>query len=416
MAELTSMPNEVLVDIVSCLDCRDLAGISRVSRHLNRVAEPWLYRSVSLSSWCKHGPSCFHIFLRTLLLRPALAGYVRSLNLSWNRPPARNVVEGEIATLSAAAIRVGLNDSPRLEAVQVLLILHLLPSVEVLDLLPPSYIDHFGRFMLERSLQSPAVLPIGLQSLREVRYYLDDNANDAYPSTLLVLIALPCIRVLDVCYLHDKEDTDIYENSNWGGPDVLDFTHHAGTSQLTHLRLSYGGVAPWVFQQLLPLARTLTHFSYGDRMPGGLRGFYPRGFARALMCAKATLQSLVLCFADADEGGEADHTAGTIGSLRDWPVLRSVRCSLAPLVGVRREQVVRLVDVLPLVIRSFEVDIDEVWGVEETVGEVVDMLQRKDQARLGCLAVVTVPRCWGVLQPVRELCGAAEVVLARRNS
>lgn len=76
----------------------------------------------------------------------------------------------------------------------------------------------------------------------------------------------------------------------------------------------------------------------------------------------------------------------------------------------------RLVDVLPLVIRSFEVDIDEVWGVEETVAEVVDMLQRKDQAGLGCLAVVTVPGCLGALQPVREMCGAAGVVLARRNS
>lgn len=105
------------------------------------------------------------------------------------------------------------------------------------------------------------------------------------------------------------------------------------STSLTTPAHRYGGVAPWVFQQLLPLARTLTHFSYGDRMPGGLRGFYPSGFARALMCAKATLQSLVLCFAGADEGGEVDHMAGAIGSLRDWPVLRSVRCSLAPLSG-----------------------------------------------------------------------------------
>lgn len=410
------MPNEVLVDIVSRLDGRDLARISRVSRHLNSVTEPWLYRSVSLGSWAKHGPSSFHIIIRTLLSRPALAGYVRSLNLSWSGRPARNVDRGEMATLTAAAIRVGLTDSPRLEAVQVLLLLHLLPSVEVLELVPPSYLDYFGTFMLERSLQTPAVLPIGLQSVRKVWYYLDDITSDTFPSTLLALIALPCIRELDVGFLHDIDDTDSYDYDNQRVPDPFAFAGRAGTSEMTHLRISYGGVMPWVFDQLLPLARTLTHFSYGERMAGGLRGFPPVGFARALSCAKATLQSLVLCFVPTDYDEDPEELEGTIGSFQDWPVLYRIRCSLAPLLGECPEIMLRLVDVLPLVIRSFEVGIDVVWGVEETVTEVIDMLQWKDRAGLGCLAVVSVPMSWGVLQPVRESCDAAGVVLVRGDS
>lgn len=412
MAQLTSMPNEVLVDIVSCLHRRDLAQISRVSRHLNSLAEPWLYRSVSLSSWIKPDQSPFHIFLRTLLSRPALARYVGSLRLFWNGPPGRNVDVGEMATLTAAAIRVGLTDNPLLEGVQVLLLLHLLPSLEVLKLGPPSYIDSFGTFMLERSLQAPAVLPIGLQSLREVRYYLDDSSNSEYPPTLLVLIALPCIRVLDVRFLNPT-GMGRYEYENWGARRARDLSRYAGTSELTHLRLGYGDVEPWVFQQLIPLARTLTHFSYGDRMARGLCSFDPADFARALSCAKATLRSLVLCFDDTDYGVLTEPMVGTIGSLRDWPVLCSIRCSLAPLLGVHGETAVRLVDVLPLVIRSFEVGIDEFWGVEETVAEIVDMLQWKDRAGLRCLAVVLVPVSWGELRPVRESCDAAGVELVR---
>lgn len=67
MALLDDFPNELIREILSYLDLDDLTISSCVSHPLNSLAEPITWE--------------LHILLCTLLLRPALANYVRHLDL-----------------------------------------------------------------------------------------------------------------------------------------------------------------------------------------------------------------------------------------------------------------------------------------------------------------------------------------------
>lgn len=420
---LNSLANELLEGILSHLRCADLALASRVSRHLNTLAEPLLYRSVSLVSWSKPGPSPFHIIILTLLSRPLLANHVRYLFLSWHALP--NICFGNdrsprfppgLRRLTAAAAEVGIDRPPRSDGAQVLLLLHLLPHLEVLDLTPPSEPDNFSTFLNDRDVFPTMPLPVALQSVREVHYYWSGRGLEWFdtdqldPSILLVLFRLPAIRMLDVRFMCHA-DVEI---------DWTEAAYPVGSSTVTDLHFGYGDVTMYTFEKVLRIPRTLTHFSYGACSPGGRRFFDTRRFKRALETAKETLQSLVLCFSDTidtdEEGVVGDSTLG-IGSLRDWLALRSIRCSLSTLLGEGRSVgTLRLVDVLPVGIRELEVEMDGFWSFEETMEELVELVERKEESGIRNLQVLTVPHYWGVQEGLSVVCDAAGVALVRGSS
>lgn len=375
MSVLNYLPNELLVGILSHLHHPDLARVCRVSSHLNTIAEPCLYQLVSLSSWGKPGPSPFHIIILTLLSRPLLANHVRYLNLSWHatpnirsaNDPSPQVLPG-MSILTAAATSVGLHHPPHSDGVQILLLLHLLPDLEVLDLIPPSEPDQFFEFLNEQAILSTVPLPIALQSIPAIQYHWSDTGSDwddaeikLNPSTLLALFGLPSIRTIDVRFL-----CNVNIEIDWN-----DVTYHVGSSTVTDLRFGYGDVSAYSFEKILPIPRALTHFSYGAISPGGRRLFDSCRFRRALESAKDTLQSLVLCFSDevdTDVDGEVANWTFGIGSFWDWLALRRIQCSLSTLLGEGRlVRTLRLVDVLPVGIREFEIEMDKFWSFEKTV-------------------------------------------------
>lgn len=408
---LETLPNELLAGILSHLKCSDLASVSRVSRHLNAVAEPCLYHTVTLNSWSKPGPSPFHIVLITLLSRPRVANHIRDLGLHWHstpnvgflNDPSPHVLANHFTLISAAAA-VGLDNPLHSEEAQTILLLHLIPRLEVLNLMPPYEHD-----LLTTFLQGQA--STGLQSLREVKYYWDTTENGVNPALLLSLFALPAIRVLDVYFLNDAEaDADTNHTD--------DLAHHIGTSTVTDLRFGYGDISPWAFDLILPIPRALTHFTYGAGASGSCRRFDSARFGQALMSAKFTLQSLVLCFADMADTDDYDDTEEespllTIGSLRDWPALCRIRCSLSPLLGKERETLLQLVDVLPRVIREFDVGLDEFWSYGETLAKVCEMVKGRGEGGLLQLARVGVPVWWGVQGQLKAVCDAAGVAVVR---
>lgn len=269
--------------------------------------------------------------------------------------------------------------------------------------MPPAHAEPFSAFA-QQHVRGGA-LPLGLRRVRDVRFYLQHVGNTAHPAVLLLLAGLPRLHTLDVRFLNELDEDD----------GVAAVCGAEGVSEMVCLRLGYGGVPTWAFEMLLPLARSLTHFAYGDVASGGLRGFEAARVGRALYGARETLRSLVLCFREVEEGevvhdGREEHSQTVLGSLREWPVLRSVRCSMAPLLG---RGACRLVDVLPRVLTRLVVECDELWEEERTREEVVDLFKRRREVGMLWLEVVSVPRGWGGLEDVRGVADVAGVALVR---
>lgn len=79
---------------------------------------------------------------------------------------------------------------------------------------------------------------------------------------------------------------------------------------------------------------------------------------------------------DHDDDGDGPHT---IGKLRDWPHLVTVRSSLMPLLGRgRHPDTPLLADVLPACVRRLEVLMDHYWLIEEVVEQLVQLVEYKE--------------------------------------
>lgn len=112
-------------------------------------------------------------------------------------------------------------------------------------------------------------------------------------------------------------------------------------------------------------------------------------FMKTIAILRSTLRNLKLDFAGEppfeDEEFELPFPEG---SLRDWPVLQVLRCSLVPLLGRGvTEESARLVDVLPPGLRELEVLRDWRWGEDEAVRQVVEVLGKKKDAVPGLVKV-----------------------------
>ncbi|KAG4439277.1 hypothetical protein IFR05_005262 [Cadophora sp. M221] len=68
---LAVLSNEILAEIINCLD-GSLTGITLCSRQLHSIAEPILYSNIHLNC-----PKSYTNFIRTIVAKPYLVGYVR---------------------------------------------------------------------------------------------------------------------------------------------------------------------------------------------------------------------------------------------------------------------------------------------------------------------------------------------------
>lgn len=117
-----------------------------------------------------------------------------------------------------------------------------------------------------------------------------------------------------------------------------------------------------------------------------------------------------------------DSTTYTIGSLRGWPVLRTLVTSLLPIVGEGlRPNCLQLADMLPAGIVNLEILRDDYWPSREVVRQIVEMLGGKEAMvpglkRLAVPTNISSTKEPGLQQRLRAACEAAAVTLVEDTS
>lgn len=417
MLDTKAIPNEIFVQIFSLrVDVTPyLASLSLVSHRFHALVEPILYKEIVVN---QSTPTGIPRFLRTILSRPILACYVSLLDLCWACVPRGDLAgvtspqdPADHQLFTAAATRVELFHPVDFQAEQVALLLYFLPNLLVLKVDPAGEFypwqepDVFEQILGEYASIPAADLPAGLRSVRSITFGPD--GSEVSPIALFTMITLPCIREIDI---HNLVDTDGAEASRL-------FSATNATSSVTSLRFGYGTINPLLLAHILVMPRALTRFSYTD-YDGGPDSFNITSLWTGLQRCRDTLQVLELWFRLAAIIGDEGEKQGTVGSLRDWPALRSLRCQMATMLGKGLEKAVaRLVDVVPVVMRHLTVDDDEYWKYPEVIEQVVEMVEER---RCGRLVNVAVGGNWQGLEESVEVklgavCGAAGVVFAGYN-
>lgn len=411
-----AFPNEIFADIFSFLSTADLASTSRVSQRLHAITEAILYKNVVLKNTRTTTPP-LQIFVHTLLSCPAFRKYVRVLTIDWQRPSVINLNSthpdhefqtlestGNILPLTATVGNLELLRLLQLHDATIQILLHLVPTLQILHFLLPAGHDIFNDFIEEMTDGPINTLPACLRSLRVIHCHCIEGGGVTLKSILAFLL-LPSIREIilhiDVCsvLIRDINVDKAYSES-------------CGMSSVTKLNFSCNRIDGQLMKRILAVPRALTHLSYQDHRDGP-GSFGSVEFEEALGFVRPTLQYLRLGFEYYDKQYRTGNTGYTIGSLQSWPVLKSLRSSLTILVGMGPEvSVLRLVDVLPLGIRELHVEMDELWTFTQVTDQIVVMLEQKLVSGLGNLAMVTVCAVEEqVEQRLRDACEAAGVQL-----
>ncbi|KAL0639498.1 hypothetical protein Q9L58_001527 [Maublancomyces gigas] len=356
-----------------------LARTTQVSRRLHAVALPALYHSLEPTE------QRLHILVLTLLIHPTLAFYVRSLHIGWDgylgrvmnvNPPVSNI-------LKIAADRFSIYSPVNSRGTQLILLMYILPHLDVINVtFLFSYETYvFSEFLNTLASRPITTLPIALQSVRVIHCYWWDTAGSLSPAGFIALLRLPSIRTVDNRIGASKalEDADVAEIER--------------LSEVTSVGIGVGDHTMWSLVKILKVPRVLKEFRYGHWPEDDRSTFDRTVFMKALEMYRVTLECLVLCFNDdkAERWGEDSGLEAGIGSLRGWPELKRVTCSLTTLLGKGRKVAVeRLVGVLPVGIRALEIKRDIYWTNEEVAEEVAHMMVMKGALGLSWLQVVTI--------------------------
>lgn len=380
MAALDAFPHEILLRIFKFLDSTALASVSLVSRHLHAITEPILYNVASLT-YDKVSPSPIRIFLGTILARPELAKYVQALTLRWATKESEDGPgDSDMSLVTTAGMEVNLQYQLESPTAQALLLLHLLPNLERLDaIVPEDCSTIFDEFISENCPHPHDNLPAGFKFLREIHLNWSDPEAPVTPAAFLAIFELPSLQKLTVQLVGDIDEIESY-----------DFDSTTGTSLVTHLSFGCDSCQRSSIARILEFPRALTHFSFQYSLASPAPFNAPE-FGEALVAVRDTLQHLKLELCDASEfdNDNNDETL-TIGSLRDWPELRSVKCALTPLLGNGTDAPTSLAQVLPRVIVEFVAMVDENWTVEDVADQVEALLNEKGEYGLDRLAVIAV--------------------------
>lgn len=394
------VPDEILFEIFSCLPCQDLARVSLVARRLHCISQPLLYKQPELKDRANQRPSSIQAFIRTLLTTgcESLANNVRHLTISWRELPV-GPISTDYATLKIAASSFGLGDWPFTDDIHIMLLLHLLPSLNTLHLYPVG-VTHWFRNLphLHSHWQPQNPIPPGLLSLREFRC---DFQGCVRPRPLAFLLALPHLRslALPIC-----------------GEVGLALRGSAipipRSSDVTSLEFNYARMSHSSLKSILTIPRALTHFYYR-----GMRSTNLIGFHRALAPLRESLQTLVLDFSAVDverargmQEGQGEEDAGV--SLRDWTALRNVAVSLVVLVGIPEMQPepAEVAELLPPGITMLRLLKDGFWTESEATMALVAMLGRKEVMVPRLESVGLWERVEGeVAEKLRDVCASTRV-------
>lgn len=112
MASLMACPNELLLSIISYLSQADLCTVCRVHRHLRLLTEPYLYAYIYIT-WKRSPPYPLTLLLRSILRRPQLATYVRTVSLTGKSIFGRLVPKLQVSESEMAEAMVFVADHTR---------------------------------------------------------------------------------------------------------------------------------------------------------------------------------------------------------------------------------------------------------------------------------------------------------------
>lgn len=395
MSVLEQLPLEISTEILCYLPSSDLLNISKLSRHMHAVSQPLLFKTPVLQSGYGATKSPLQIFLEVLLSPggEALAHHVRSLHVHWY---SHFKSDTDISLLTDAASRLGLRLPLTWEDGQLVLLFHLLPCLHNLELSPPGEGD--DRVLDMIAAQTPTMsetpLPLGLRNLRRFRCTPTSIYDGVHPSMLLTLLHMPYMRELDVRLI----DADTLSPA--------DFDAAASTSRVTHLSLTSAVIPAESLTRILRVPTGLTHFTYS--VSGSEIDLADVG--AALLPLKQSLQVLHL-----DLYGVWQAPDGSIGSLRDWSALHTLRGSMLELLG--RSDTVGLVDVVPAGITELEILRDRYWSVAQEKEKMLEMVQQKVRVP-GLRVLVADLGGRAGLRSLASLTGACEeaAVVLRDNS
>lgn len=391
MASFSNIPLEILSEILALLPCSDLATTSRISHEFHAASQRLLYRDPCLpttTAQTTRRPS-LEIFLVTLLNsdNDSLVTRVRSLTLHWHQAPGLTALRrNDVSLITAAGLRMGLR--ARLffpfpsEAVQFIVLLHLLPNLQVLHMTPPSSIV-VGVIEAQRWGTN---LPIALQSLREFHCHSRINGHGIAPDTLLDIMRLPCI---------DQITVDI-ANSRRVPRDRIRPAAVASTSTVTKMCVTHADFSGREILSIFHVPIALTHFSFSA---GAKCRYTLEQFMQGLVPLSYSVRFLHLDFLNLDptDGDDIeDLTAFMHGSLRQWSALRTLSCSLIPLLGKgQRPDSRRLAQVLPMGIRELAILEDWYWSYTERADEVSNLLRYKQSVVPVLQKVAMMDEEWG---------------------
>lgn len=328
-----------------------------------------------------------------------------SETISTDHPNSLEIEVGGVALFKAAASVFGIDDLLQSSSAQFLLLLHLLPSIQVLHVTPPDDNGILEDFVDGHSaLQPVATLPLALQSLRYFYWCTYMNSvRGVVPEFLMTIMRLPHIATIAVQLIGGH-----YTKATAGAC--------VASSRVEHLRLMFAPVTPALLNDMLKIPVVLKPFSYSPMLTTMI-DLHEVGVALHPHRKSLEYLQLQIVVLDGGDGG----TRNTIESLRDWPALVRIRGSLSMLLGKLPQQGLRplLVNVLPACLRELEITFDRYWSVAEVAEEVIVMLGEKQTMLPGLRRLVfllRVKKSPELLESLRSACVAAGVELIVEDS
>lgn len=345
MAGLETLPDKLFTQILEDLPNSDLARTSLVSRRVQTISQPLLYREPHLKISDEYRTS-LDLFFDTLLTPgcESLGIHARCLTVDWDC--YNFILAGyDLPNPEAARAHPMLRGTHVSEISQVDVLLQLMPRLQSLHL-PRLYCQGAARTWAN---------PLHLDTLPPTLRHFNCQWPALTTANLLTILRLPRIQ-------------SVVLHTICGSPiTAAELTLPAGISSLTHLTLHCGGYYPDWLHTILSIPRALTHFVL-------YYGWYE--FARVkrgLPPLQHSLTSLVLDIRDAGPVWlRRGYPTSPIGCLRDWPALQTVMCPLRVLIA---SDSLGLAAMLPAGVRELEILDDDDVRVGEAVKEVVALLR-----------------------------------------
>jgi len=403
MGAFEDIPNEILLQIVRDVQASDQLSLSLTSQRLHSIAEPHLYRRVTLADSDPRTESEHKLqkFLRTIISRPELGAITRHLDILWyglfdDDYDTEHSYDGDksyLATMQTLAREKGLSALAISELENgwcrphFSLLMHLLPSLEHLLLREMGSDTTMDTRWIWAQSEYHGPTPVGLRSLSnlEMSFHMDEGGLGA--EDVIPFMSLPTLNSFRASFFGgwgeirwDEDNKGPSGDPAGGFPEGKQEVFRSmrfvkGSSQLRKLVLVCGAVDPELFDGILQIPEALDTLIYENAGDVVLyHGVDPPAFATALRhqmhCLTTLHVTIVGYFGDVTDDVEP------MGSLRDFTSLKtlSIPCLYLlggpSVIGGGPQDCTKFFDLLPsgLVNLSIEIGVD--WDIRTFLGAI----------------------------------------------